>query len=273
MNYIIITLLLSFITILCPVLINAYPPLSPYSYCGGNPIIFIDPTGCKIEGATKRDAAMAVEDIRTMFPSEELKNFKNLIVQTGKKQDGKMLAPISAESLSSSLADISLNTDQLALIEMVVNTINSNDIHKVEFSNGSGVLSNQATKAFLPGFLSSELGPYMPIILEKNNGLPVKLIINKGGGGVTTPTQSGTYTLIILGGEHPHGRAVTTGHELIGHGRSWSTGFGDSHQHTQAIRTENLILRVMGIPYINSGINHGRERTAIPFPSQLPSFR
>ncbi len=88
-----------------------------------------------------------------------------------------------------------------------------------------------------------------------------------------TPTKNGSYSIIVIGGEHPNGRAVTTGHEVIGHGRSWATGLGDSHQHVQAIRTENLILRVMGIPFINSGINHGREKTPIPCPSLLPAFR
>lgn len=165
-----------------------------------------------------------------------------------------------------------LNEDQQALMDMVVNTINSKDIHKVEYSDGKGVLSNQATEAFLPGFMNGALGPYMENILEKNGGLPLPLIINQGGGGVTTPTKNGSYSIIVLGGEHPNGRAVTTGHEIIGHGRSWSKGVRDSFQHIEAIRTENLILRVMGIPFINTGINHG-PKTPVPNPSLLPSFR
>lgn len=99
------------------------------------------------------------------------------------------------------------------------------------------------------------------------------MIVNEGGGSVTTPTQNGSHSLIILGGEHPNGRAVTTGHEIIGLGRSWATGLGDSQQHVQAIRTENLILRVMGIPFINTGINHGKDKIPVPNPSLLPSFR
>ena len=49
----------------------SYSPLSPYSYCAGNPLNYIDPTGCKIEGVSKKDAAMAVEDFRAMFPGDE----------------------------------------------------------------------------------------------------------------------------------------------------------------------------------------------------------
>lgn len=259
--------------LLYPLSSFAYSHLSPYSYCGGNPVNYVDPTGCVIEGVTKKDTAMAVEDFRAMFPGDEFANFRNLIVQSGKKQNGKSLAPMSSEALSAAFNGISLNEDQQALVDMVVNTINSNDKHKVEYIQSSGVISGQATDAFLPGFMNGKIGPHMPLILEKNGGLPVELIVNEGGGGATTPTKNGSHSLIILNGEHPNGKSVTTGHEILGHGRSWVTGFGNDYQHVQAIRTENLILRVMGIQFINTGINHGREKSLVPNPSFLPSFR
>lgn len=266
-----LTLLVIILTFM-PFPAEAYYYLSPYSYCRNNPVNYTDPTGCVVEGASKKDAALVVEDFRAMFPDEEFSNFRNLIVQNGKKQNGKSLAPISQEALSSAFAGITLNEDQQALVDMVVNTINSNDVHKVEYVRSSGSLSNKATSAFLPRFMSGSMGPYMQDILEKNGGLPISLLINEGGGGVTTPTKIGSYSIIVIGGEHPNGRAVTIGHEIIGHGRSWAAGLGDAYQHVQAIRTENLILRVMGIPFINSGINHG-PGTLVPNPSFLPDFR
>ena len=77
--------------ILSPLFCHAYPPLSPYSYCGGNPAIYIDPTGAAIEGVTKKDASMAVCDFRAMFPGEEFNNFRDLIVQSGKKKTANHL--------------------------------------------------------------------------------------------------------------------------------------------------------------------------------------
>lgn len=69
------------------------------------------------------------------------------------------------------------------------------------------------------------------------------------------------------------GRAVTTGHELLGHGRSLALGYDKEYQqHVNAIQTENLILRVMGISVINTGSNHG-PGTTIPNATDLPSFR
>lgn len=77
---------------------------------------------------------------------------------------------------------------------------------------------------------------------------------------------------------HPYGRAVTMGHEVFGHGRSIALGLydpanpSDYQQHINAIQTENLILRVMGFQYQNSGYNHG-PGIVIPNASEIPSFR
>ena len=257
--------------LLFPLSGHAYFPLSPYSYCGGNPVNCVDPTGGVIEGVTKKDAAMAVEDFRAMFPGEEFANFRNLIAQSGKKQNGKTFATISPEALSAAFDGISLTDDQQALVEMVVNTINSEDVHKVEYIEATGNLSYPAEKVFAPLFDN----PGLPTstILNANGGFPVVFIENRGGGGLTTLIKGGTYSLIFKDSSfHLNGRAVTTGHEIIGHGRSLSVGRGDQNQHVDAIQTENLILRVMGIPYINSGATHV-PNGAFPGCSLLPGFR
>lgn len=263
---------LFFAVLLCPLSSYAFAHLSPYSYCGGDPVNRIDPTGCVIEGVTKKDAALAVEDFRAMFPGEEFSNFRNLIVQSGKKQNGRSFAPISADALSAAFAGITLNEDQQALVEMVVNTINSDDVHMVEFRNSGDVLSNKGEKTFLPGYMAGEASKQMPQILERNGGLPLWLIMKDSGSGATVHTKTGSHSVIVVDGFHPTGRAVTTGHEILGHGRSWSAGFRENYQHVETIRTENLILRVMGIPFINTGINHG-PKTLVPQPSLLPIFR
>ena len=259
------------IVLLYPLSSLAYSHLSPYSYCGGDPVNCVDPTGCVIEGVTKKDAAMAVEDFRAMFPGEEFATFRNLIVRSGKKQNGKSFAPISAEALSAAVTGITLNEDLQALVEMVVNTINSDDIHKVEYLKSTGNLSYSAEKIFAPLFDNPDLPT--STILNTNGGFPVIFINNRGGGGLTTPISNGTYSLIFKDSSfHRNGRAVTTGHEIIGHGRSLSVGRGDQNQHVDAIQTENLILRVMGIPYINTGADHA-PNGAFSGCSLLPGFR
>lgn len=163
---------------------------------------------------------------------------------------------------------ISLNEDQQALVNMAVNTINSSDKHIVEYVS-EGVISGQGQNAFSGEF--SNAGLPMGDIIAANGGIPVAIIANFGGGGLTVPTQNGSHS-VIVGNNHPNGRAVTTGHEVIGHGRSLAVGRGQANQHIDAVRTENLILRVMGINYINNGSTHG-PRIIIPAPSALPRFR
>ena len=133
-----------FTIILNPLYLNAYSHLSPFSYCGGNPLNYTDPTGCAIEGITKHDTELAIEDFRAMFPEEQFADFRNLIVQSGKKHNGKYFAPISEEALATALSGISLNEDQQTLVTMLVNTINSSDVHKVEYINSTGNLSSSA---------------------------------------------------------------------------------------------------------------------------------
>ena len=38
---------------------------------------------------------------------------------------------------------------------------------------------------------------------------------------------------------------LSQGHYILGHGQSSATGYGKEYQNEEAIRTENLILRVM----------------------------
>lgn len=77
----------------------------------------------------------------------------------------------------------------------------------------------------------------------------------------------------MLGVSYPiGGRSVTLGHELFGHGRTLSLGRTGIQQHVDAVQTENLILRIMGISYINDGTNHGNG-SVIKNASDIPLFR
>ena len=259
---------------LYPFCIHAYYPLSPYSYCAGNPTNCIDPTGCVIEGTKKKDAKMAVEDFRAMFPGEVFANFRNLIVQAGEKQNGKRLAPISSEALTDAFKGINLNEDQQALVEMVVNTINSNDVHKVEYLTPGKEMSSSSLEIISPKLNSLGITP------EMANNIPggySKYLIALSGEAFTTPTNSGSLTLILNAPDASFitNRPATLGHEVIGHGRSLVLGLTSAEsQHVIPIQVENLILRVMGIPSMyRDGTRHSPVKKYIPNHMSLPDFR
>jgi len=246
---------------------------NPYLYCAANPIKYIDPSGCEIQGVHKSDTKMLIKDFHDIFRDDVFSEFRKLIVRSGKKQNGKSLAPISDEAKNAAFAGKTLTEDQQALVDLFVNTVNSKDVHKIEYHGDSEVVSKQAENAFLPRFMEGKIGPHMNEILAASHGLPMLLLVNEGGAGTTTFTKNGTYSIIFLEGQHKNGRAVTTGHEALGHGRSLAIGRGHENQHVDAIRTENLILRVMGIPFINDGSEHDKEKGAISNPSLLPDYR
>ena len=231
----------------------------------------VDPEGRKIIGVTKSDAANVVEDLREIFKDDVFAAFRELIVQSGKNHNGRSLAIIDQSQLEEALEGVTLTEDQQALVEIVVNTINSKDKHIVEYSSNEGNLSPTAYGAFLPGIKNGRYRPFLDTILEKNGGYPAKCLISEVGDGGTTKTNQSTYS-VIFDGDHPFVRAVTTGHELFGHGRSLALGRGDENQHEDAVRLENLILRVMGIHYVNDGRNH-MTGEVIQNPSLLPNYR
>ena len=249
-----------------------YYHISPYAYCAGNPVNLVDPDGKEVKGVTREDAAKVVQDLRAIFVGDEYKEFRNLITQSGKKQNGKSLAKISPEAMKKAFDGIELSTDARALVDMVVNTINSTDLHTIEYTSSDSNISSAGEDAFSNAL--SQAGLPMEQIIEKNGGIPASILSSFGGGGITTPTKRGSHTVIVSDSNlHPNGQPVTTGHELFGHGRSLALGMtGSSLQHVSAIQTENLILRVMGISFINDGRGHG-PRTIIPNSTSLPSYR
>ena len=90
------------------------------------------------------------------------------------------------------------------------------------------------------------------------------------GNGVTTQTKTGSYSIIYddKEKESPY-RAITMGHELLGHGRSLSLG-RKQYQNIDAVQLENLLYRILKIKYVNDGTNHGGF---IPNANELPNYR
>lgn len=265
-------LILILIALLYPLSSHAYPPLSPYSYCGGDPVNYTDPTGDEIKGVSKKDAAMAVEDFRAMFPGDEFENFRNLIVRSGKKQNGKSFAPISDDALTAAFAGITLNEDQQALVEMVVNTINSKDVHKVEYVNPGEDMSRSSLNQFLPQLnswgITSETVANMP-------GGCFGIMMYLCGEASTLPTRKGTLSIILNSpNDFVTNRPATLGHEIIGHGRTYRLGYTEPQsQHILPIQVENLILRNMGIQLFRDGTDHAPLKEFIPNFMAIPIFR
>ena len=239
--------------------------LSPYLYCANNPVNIVDPNGKEIRGSTKEDAEIAVDDMRAMFPGSEFDRFRDLIVQSGKKQNGKSLASITEEALNDVLVTEQLTNDQQALVDLVVDLINSSDKHVIEYIGNNKSLSRSTSDIMM-----ERLG--LPSNME--NSTIASIVLSLCGEGATTLIKDGSLSIILKdAASHPLGRPSTVGHEVIGHGRTLRLGFSNlEDQHVLSIQIQNLILRNLNYDIQRDGTDHAPLKTYIIQVSQVVLF-
>ena len=259
-----------------------YFSTSPFVFVSNNPIAWIDPNGKEIIGVTKDDGSKAKEDLQKLLKGDKFSNLRNLITL---KKNGRTIKSLDKEAVSKALDGQNLSPEEQALVNTVTNTINSKDKHVIEYKNMAENISETGEDAFkttMPLIINNEA------IKEKSGGIPVSIISSFGGGGITTKTNGGTYSLMVEDYNakntdyynsvtknyvsNPGGREVTMGHEILGHGRSLALG-RESSQSTDAIQMENLILRVLGSGNIQrDGTNHG-DKMPVVDPSRIPAYQ
>jgi len=248
---------------------SAWSNVSPYAFCNGNPIANVDPDGREILGITIKDTYMAIQDIRAMFPGEELKGFRELITLSEDISDGNFIAKITDENKVKALNGINLSDDQRALIDIVCNTINSPTKHYIEYLDLGSVMSEQSSLAVA---VNSKFD--LSKTIDYYGGIPASYVVSYGNG-ITAPMKKNTYSVVInsVAREDLLEKTITVGHELFGHGRPYSLGIKEEgQQHINSIRIENLIRRVLGNSDFNNGTKHG-PKSVVPNYLSIPEFR
>ena len=205
-------------------LAEKYPNIGGYAYCEGNPIKLIDTDGRKIKGVIRHDAQTFREDIPGVLFDEKCGKVRELI-----KVKGKTFTNIDATALETALEGVSLTIDEKTYIDLVVNTINSDKIHTIEYMTGE-FTSEEGATAFRNHMNS--LSPGLGDGSTPNDVLRVSLVEGLGKEGFNVPTADGSHSFVsskATGNLRP----VTSGHELFGHGIPSANGLYSSDNNKQ----------------------------------------
>lgn len=255
-------------------LAEEFPEWSPYNFVKNNPIIYIDPDGrapVDIIGQTKKDAEKIHTDLNTMFADSKFDQFRGLLTR-GKRDNKKQFDKIDSNALTSSLDGANLSTDEQALVDIVVGAINSDKDFVVEYADASGTVSSDGANAVV-GHLNNTQSGVGDMMRTKDGNINASVIQGLGGSGFNVPTKNGSHSFILEGTGVSYGtgnRTVTAGHEVFGHGIPSARGLTPAQNNANAIRTDNLVRRVLGIPQRDGSTHGGFKEGQITEPYKIP---
>ena len=244
-----------------------YPDYSTYIYAAQNPIAYSDPTGMEIRGVTKSDAEEFKSDVHLILGDSKFDNLRSLISLKGKK-----FQQIPDAALADALDGVTCSEDEMAYISLLVNTINSKEVHSIEYlKDGEEVSSsgysdiNKYLNSIAP---DSKIGDAFRKREERSDGstryyYDDATIQTLGGEGFNVPTSKGSHSFIR--GVQDKLKAVTSAHELLGHGLPSARKESPVHNNTNAIRTDNLVRRLLRLPQRDGSDHAGGKDIVSPY--------
>ena len=225
---------------------------------------FVDPTGREIRGVSKQDIDNFRNDIFEVLAGDKFTSIRSLI-----NIKGKAFLRIDESDFHSAKKDNSFNDDEIAYINMVVETINSTDQHTIEYVSGD-FASPKGSTAFIE-YMDETFGEGIGRNATKDGRLSSSWIQNLGGG-YNVPTRKGSHSFIsnVIQGKE---RAATSAHELFGHGIPSAKGLLPADNNANAIRAENLTRRLLGLPQRDGSNHSGYKEGHITNPFDMPILK
>ena len=179
---------------------------------------------------TSRPASKDAQRAEYDFCSDGVSEFRKLLVVD---DSGVFQKVENYESVLPSQTE-----DEKAFTSMLVDAINSPEMHTVEYVEGHA--SEKGSKLFVDEWNSSS-----PVQLAESNILPESVISKSYAGGTTFPVNGKDSYSLVVKNKAPIERAVITFHEVFGHGIPLSNGIEGALNDLNSVRTSNLIIRTI----------------------------
>ena len=216
-------------------LMDKYIQSSPYAYCNGNPLKYVDPNGETIKGATEEDITTFIDDVKFILSDEKFSKFTSLL--SAKKEKIKKL---NNKDIQTALHDVDLNESKACFINRLTWAINSADELYVEYLSGIENCSDMGLEA---------INGTMPYMVSVN-----QIFLHNFGGAVTAKFYGGSYS-IISNDNTTDIRPITSMHEVLGHGIAFCMGLFPEQNNSVAIQVTNMVNRILNLPLWN-GYGH-----------------
>lgn len=140
----------------------------------------------------------------------------------------------------------------------------------MEYVSGTHT-SSEGAKAFV-NHINKELGEGTGEKMVTPEGELSSAWIDHYGKGLNVPTRKGSHSFIsnsLTGNE----RAITSGHEVFGHGIPAAKNLSPAENNSNAIRADNLIRRILGLPQRDGRDHGGYKEGHIKDPYTLPILK
>ena len=235
-------------------LFEKYPDFSPYNYCAGNPVVYVDPDGEAIVGHTEDDAEKFVDDSKLILSDDKFSKFRDLLTTNGNK-----INKIEKNAKEQALKDVSMTDSESKYIELLTNAINSREKHIVEYAGE--YVSKKGTDQLVYGMFGDPhcQDPRASVVPngEHEGTMHIEVLRSLGKTGITVSRLNGSYS-VLDGSVKDRERAILSAHEVLGHGIALTVNSKNQIlSNSNSMRAENLVRKIFKMPLDNGASHQG----------------